>query len=236
MATSTGRPRVLAVGDELLTARVLGRRVTHHAYEVRIAVGGRQALAVARDYRPDLLIADLSAPPADAFDLWRFLREQLRVSIIVLLDDDQERTRVEALDAGADYCLTKSIGTAELMARVRAVLRRRFRESEFAFVVGDFRVDPGTLRVRVRGLDIQLTPKEFELFAYMARRPRCVLDHRTLLTEIWGNPARAQTEYLRVYVGQLRKKLEPNPSRPRYLVTEPWVGYYFNPRADDLTE
>jgi two-component system, OmpR family, KDP operon response regulator KdpE len=229
MATSTGRARVLAAGDEPLTARALGRIVADHSYDVRPVVGGRQVLAVARDYRPHLLIADLSAPPTDALDLWRFLREELRVSIIVLLKDDQERTRVEALDAGADYCLTKPVGADELMARVRAVLRRRFGESASVFAVGDFRVDPGTLRVRVRGVDVQLTKREFELFEYMARRPKCVLDHRTLLSEIWGDACRAQTEYLRVYVAQLRKKLEPKPSRPRYLVTEPWVGYYFNP-------
>jgi two-component system KDP operon response regulator KdpE len=232
MATTSGRLRVLAVGDEPSTAHALGKRVMHRAYEVRIAVGGRQALALARAYRPDLLIADLSAPPTDAFDLWRFLREQLRVSIIVLSDDDLERTKVEALDAGADYYLTKPVGAAELMARVRSVLRRRTGESDSTFTVGDFRIDPRTLRVRVRGVDVQLTRKEFELFAFMARRPRCVLDHRTLLTEIWGDPSRAQTEYLRVYVGQLRKKLESNPSRPRYLVTEPWVGYYLNPEAE----
>jgi two-component system, OmpR family, KDP operon response regulator KdpE len=154
------------------------------------------------------------------------------VSIIVLSDDNHEPTKVGVLDAGADYCLTKPIGAGELMARVRAILRRRFGESDSAFAVGDFRVDPETLRVRVRGLDVQLTQKEFDLFVFMARRPRCVLDHRTLLTQIWGEAARAQTEYLRVYVGQLRKKLEAQPSRPRYLVTEPWVGYSFNPEGE----
>jgi two-component system, OmpR family, KDP operon response regulator KdpE len=232
MGTSIGRARVLAVGDDLLTAVALGETVAHHSYDVRTAVGVRTALAVAQGYRPDLLIADLPAPLTDTFDLWRFLRQQLRVSIIVLSDDAHQLTKVAVLDAGADYCLTKPVGAAELMARVRAVLRRRFGESESAFAVGDFRVDPDTLRVRVRGLDVQLTQKEFDLFVFMARRPRCVLDHRTLLTQIWGEAARSQTEYLRVYVGQLRKKLEPKPSRPRYLVTEPWVGYSFNPEGD----
>jgi len=226
---STGRTRVLAVGDDLFTAHELGETVRRDSYEVRTAVGGRQALGVAREWRPAVVVADLSAPPADVVDLWRFLRDELRVSIIVLSKGDDEKARVAALDAGADYCLAKPVGAGELMARVRAVLRHGRCASGFAFAVGDFRVDPGTLRVRVRGMDVQLTRREFELFVFMARRPRCVLDHRTLLTEIWGEAARAQTEYLRVYMGQLRKKLEPRPSRPRYLVTEPWVGYSFNP-------
>jgi two-component system, OmpR family, KDP operon response regulator KdpE len=234
MAISRVRVRVLAVGDDPATARALGETVTHHAHELRMAVGGRQTLAVAREYRPDLVIADLSAPFADLLDLWRFLREQLGVSIIVLSNEEQERGRVEALNAGADYHLAKPVGAGELMARIRAVLRRRPGQDAAAFAIGDFHLDPETQRVRVRGVDVQLTPKEFVLFAYMARRPRRVLDHRTLLTEIWGNAARAQTEYLRVYVGQLRRKLELKPSRPRYLVTEPWVGYYFDPGRDPV--
>ena len=229
MAPSTGRVRVLAVGDDLFTAHELGETLRRDSYDVRTAVGGRQALGAAREWRPALVIADLSAPLADIVDLWRFLRDQLRVSIIVLSKGGAEKDRIDALDAGADYCLVKPVGAAELTARVRAVLRRSRCESGFAFAVGDFRLDPGTLCVRVRGMDVQLTRREFDLFMFMARRPRCVIDHRTLLTEIWGEAARAQTEYLRVYMGQLRKKLELRPSRPRYLVTEPWVGYSFNP-------
>jgi len=227
MATSIKPTRVLVVADEPPIAHALVETVRQHAYEVRAAVGGQQALEAARDCRPDVVIADLSAPPDDA-ELWRFLRQHLGASIMVLSVDDGERAAVEGLDAGVDYYLTKPVGMAELMARVRAVLRRR-RDDTGAFVIGDFRVDPETRSVRVCGVDVQLTRKQFELFAYMARRPRCVLDHRTLLEEIWGAAASEQTEYLRVFVAQLRRKLEPNPSRPRYLVTEPWVGYYFDP-------
>jgi two-component system, OmpR family, KDP operon response regulator KdpE len=233
MAMSIRCPRLLAVADKPRSAQALAKTTMHHSYEVRTAVGGREALAAARDYRPDLVIADLSAPPDDAFELWRFLREHLRASIIVLSNDAEERAAVQGLDAGADYYLTKPVGADELMARVRAVLRRRNGDPG-AFAIGDFRVDPETCSVRVRGVDTQLTPKEFELFAYMARRPRCVLEHRTLLVEIWGQEACSQTEYLRVFIAQLRRKLEPKPSRPRYLVTEPWVGYYFDPGPETV--
>jgi two-component system KDP operon response regulator KdpE len=188
---------------------------------------------LACDWRPHLLVVELSEDHFDRCDLWRALRRQSSASLIVLSPNDREVTKVKALDAGADDYLTKPVGEAELMARVRAVFRRRTRESSSAFAVGDFRVDPVTLRVRVRSVDVQLTPKEFELFAYMARRPRCVLNHLTLLSEVWGGGSRARTEYLRVYIGVLRKKLEPEPANPRYLLTEPWVGYVFNPGGAD---
>jgi two-component system KDP operon response regulator KdpE len=229
MATSIKPTRVLVIADEPPIARALAETVRQHAYEVRVAAGGQQGVEAVRDCRPDLVIADLSAPPDDA-GLWRFLRQRLGASIIVL-SVDGEQAAVEGLYAGVDYYLAKPVGTAELMARVRAVLRRRCDDTG-VFSIGDFRVDPETHCVRVCGVDIRLTPKQFELFAYMARRPRCVIPHRTLLAEIWGQAASAQTEYLRVFVGQLRRKLEPKPSQPRYLVTEPWVGYYFDPGED----
>jgi two-component system, OmpR family, KDP operon response regulator KdpE len=232
MATSIESARVLVVGNELRDAHALVKTVMQYAYEAR-AVDVQQALEVGRDWRPDLVIADLSAPPVDAFEFWRFLRKSVRASIIVLSHDDREQAAVEGLDAGIDYYLRKPVGAGELMARVRAVLRRRNGDTG-AFAIGDFRVDPETRCVCVRGVDVQLTRKEFALFAYMARRPRCVLDHRTLLTEIWGQAARTQPEYLRVFVGHLRRKLEPEPSQPRYLVTEPWVGYYFDPGQDTV--
>ena len=227
MATSIKPTRVLVMADEPPIAHALAETVRQHAYEVRAAAGGQQAVEAARDCRPDLVIADLSAAPHDA-ELWRFLRRRLGASIIVLSVDDGERAAVEGLDAGVDCYLAKPVGTAELMARVRAVLRRRCDDTG-VFSIGDFRVDPETRCVRVCGVNVRLTPKQFELFAYMARRPRCVLHHRTLLEEIWGKAASGQTEYLRVFVAQLRRKLEPKPSRPRYLVTEPWIGYYFDP-------
>jgi len=140
---------------------------------------------------------------------------------------------VEALDSGADDYVTKPFGIDELLARVRAALRRgSSAEPEVAsFDAGDFRIDLDRRRVIARGQEIRLTPKEFDLFIYMARHPNRVITHRTLLEAVWGEASQEQPEYLRVFMGQLRKKLEPDPSNPRYLVTEPWVGYRFNPQG-----
>jgi two-component system KDP operon response regulator KdpE len=150
----------------------------------------------------------------------------------VLSVKGEERAKVEALDSGADDYVTKPFGTDELMARVRAALRRAGGEGDSgSFDAGDFRVDLERRRVHVHGNEIRLTPKEFELFVYMARHPNRVLTHRTLLEAVWGEASQEQPEYLRVFMGQLRKKLEPDPSVPRYLVTEPWVGYRFNPNG-----
>jgi len=149
----------------------------------------------------------------------------------VLSVKGEERAKVEALDSGADDYVTKPFGTDELLARVRAALRRRNgTEPEVAsFEAGDFRIDLDARRVHIRGNEVRLTPKEFDLFVYLARHPNRVLTHRTLLEAVWGEASQEQPEYLRVFMGQLRKKLEADPSNPRYLVTEPWVGYRFNP-------
>jgi two-component system KDP operon response regulator KdpE len=146
----------------------------------------------------------------------------------------EERSKVEALDCGADDYVTKPFGTDELMARVRAALRRRGTTEVVepsSFEAGDFRVDMDSRRVHIGGREVRLTPKEFELFVYMARHPNRVLTHAALLEAVWGEASQEQPEYLRVFMGQLRKKLEPDPSNPIYLVTEPWVGYRFNPKG-----
>ena len=140
--------------------------------------------------------------------------------------------KVAALDAGADDYVTKPFGIDELLARVRAALRRSGGDTEMtSFEVGEFRVDLEGRRVHIGGQEVRLTPKEFELFVYMARHPNRVITHRTLLEAVWGEASQEQPEYLRVFMGQLRKKLEPDPSNPKYLVTEPWVGYRFNPNG-----
>jgi two-component system KDP operon response regulator KdpE len=144
----------------------------------------------------------------------------------------EERTKVKALDAGADDYVTKPFGMEELLARVRANLRRAPAaedEESRPIEIGDFRIDPAAHKVALRGREIHLTPKEFELLVYLARRPGKVVSHRTLLAAVWGGQSTEQMEYLRVFVGQLRKKLEPQVSYPRYIVTEPWIGYRFEP-------
>jgi two-component system KDP operon response regulator KdpE len=156
------------------------------------------------------------------------------VPIIVLSVKGEERSKVEALDCGADDYVTKPFGIDELMARVRAALRRGpggVSTPEESFEAGEFRVDLAARRVHVHGQEVRLTPKEFDLFVYLARHPNRVIPHAALLEAVWGEASQEQPEYLRVFMGQLRKKLEPDPSNPRYLLTEPWVGYRFSPKA-----
>ncbi len=189
------------------------------------------ALEIMKDWQPSLIITDLSMPSIDGIQLCRTVRATSQVPIVVLSVRDKEQQKVEALDAGADDYVTKPFGMNELLARVRANLRRVPVESEADPVIeiGDFRIDTAAHKVTVRRREVRLTPKEFELLVYLGRRPGKVTNHRTLLGAIWGGQSTEQVEYLRVFVGQLRKKLEPDSSSPRYLITEPWVGYRFEP-------
>jgi two-component system KDP operon response regulator KdpE len=206
--------------------------LTGQGYQVRTAGEGESALLNFTEWRPELVITDLYMPHMDGVELCRRIRAVSSVPIIVLSVKGEERTKVEALDSGADDYVTKPFGIDELLARVRAALRRSAGEPEVSSLqVGDFLLDLQSRRVRVRGNEIRLTPKEFDLFVYMARHANRVITHRTLLEAVWGQPSQEQPEYLRVFMGQLRKKLEVDPSNPRYLVTEPWVGYRFNPNG-----
>jgi two-component system KDP operon response regulator KdpE len=211
---------------------VLRTVLTSQGYQVRTAGEGEAALSSFNEWRPELVITDLFMPHMDGLELCRRIRSLSNVPIIVLSVKGEERSKVEALDSGADDYVTKPFGIDELMARVRAALRRGGGDSEVAsFEVGDFKVDLEGRRVHAHGNEVRLTPKEFDLFVYMARHPNRVITHRTLLEAVWGEASQEQPEYLRVFMGQLRKKLEPDPSNPRYLVTEPWVGYRFNPQG-----
>jgi two-component system KDP operon response regulator KdpE len=232
-ARATDGSRVLVVDDEPQITRVLRTVLASHGYLVRTAAEGESALSQFREWSPELVITDLYMPHMDGIELCRRIRSSSTVPIIVLSVKGEERTKVEALDSGADDYVTKPFGIDELLARVRAALRRSATSNEESgsFELGDFRVDMDTRRVHAHGNEVRLTPKEFDLFVYMARRPNRVLTHASLLEAVWGEASQEQPEYLRVFMGQLRKKLEPDPSNPRYLLTEPWVGYRFSPKG-----
>jgi two-component system KDP operon response regulator KdpE len=227
------KARVLVVDDESQITRVLKTVLTSQGYQVRTAAEGESALANFRDWSPELVITDLYMPHMSGVELCRRIRAMSAVPIIVLSVKGEERSKVEALDSGADDYVTKPFGIDELMARVRAALRRSgaVTPTEESFEAGEFRIDLASRRVHAHGQEIRLTPKEFDLFVYMARHPNRVIPHAALLEAVWGEASQEQPEYLRVFMGQLRKKLEPDPSNPRFLVTEPWVGYRFNPKG-----
>jgi len=231
-APMTDRRRILVVDDEPQITRVLRTSLSSQNYDVRVANDGETALEIMKDWTPDLVITDLSMPNMDGLDLCRRLRASMQIPIIVLSVRGEERTKVQALDAGADDYVTKPFGIEELLARVRANLRRIppiEPEPASLIEIGDFRIDSAARKVTVARREVHLTPKEFELLVYLARRAGKVVTHRALLGAIWGGHSTDQVEYLRVFVGQLRKKLEPEAASPRYIVTEPWVGYRFEP-------
>jgi two-component system KDP operon response regulator KdpE len=211
--------------------------LTTHGYDVRVASDGLAALQTFGDWPPDLVVTDLSMPQTDGLQLCRNLRAISQLPIIVLSVRGEERTKVQALDAGADDYVTKPFGMDELLARIRAALRRSARATKGEDVtastleVGDFRIDLENRSVTVGGSEVHLTPKEYDLMVYLVSHPGKVLTHRTLLSALWGGESVEQTEYLRVFVGQLRKKIEPEPATPRYILTEPWIGYRFDPDA-----
>ena len=230
------KQRILIVDDEPQITRVLRRSLTTHGYDVRSAADGESALETLTDWPPDLVVTDLSMPNMNGLELCKRLRTISQIPIIVLSVRGEEQTKVEALDAGADDYVTKPFGMDELLARIRAALRRAPEQhpddpATTTLEEGDFRIDLETRGVSVQGREVHLTPKEYDLLVYLIRHPGKVLTHRTLLAAIWGGNYVEQTEYLRVFVGQLRKKIEPDPSSPRYILTEPWIGYRFDPGA-----
>lgn len=224
--------KVLIVDDEPQITRVLRHSLTAHRYDVRTAADGLSAIDTFRDWHPDLIITDLQMPEMDGIELCREIRKTSKLPIIVLSVKGEERTKVAALDAGADDYVLKPFGIDELLARIRAALRRSPEtpaESEARFEDGDFLIDPSKREVTVNGESIHLTPKEFDLLVFLFQNRSKVVTHRAILTAIWGGNFTEQTEYLRVFIGQLRKKVEKDPSQPKYLRTEPWVGYRFDP-------
>jgi two-component system KDP operon response regulator KdpE len=226
------RPRILIVDDEPQIGRVMRTGLSSHGFDVRVAADGEAGLDLFNDWHPALVITDLSMPNMGGLEFCRRLRLLSELPLIVLSVKSEERIKVEALDAGADDYVTKPFGMEELVARIRAALRRaatRANKQHSAIEVGDFRVDQEAHKAAVNGREIHLTPKEFELLAYFVQHPGTVLTHHKLLGAIWGGEYTEQTEYLRVFIGQLRKKIEVDPANPKYILTEPWIGYRFNP-------
>jgi len=221
--------RILIVDDEPNILGTLAPLVRARGYEVFSAMTGRAAIeAVERD-KPDLMVLDLGLPDIDGVEVCRLVRETSNVPILVLSARGAEGDKVAALDAGADDYVTKPFGPDELLARIRATLRRIENPSPVTdpIVRGDLVIDRERFRVLRDGEEVRLTPKEFELLTFLAQHPGRVLTHRTILKAIWGPHFVDQPEHLRVLVGSLRKKIEPNPASPKYILTEPWVGYRF---------
>lgn len=230
--------RIIVVDDDAQLTRVLRTGLKSRGYEVRTAADGMLALETFNEWQPDLVITDLAMPVMDGLELCRQLRAVSQVPIIVLSAKGEEKTKIEALDLGADDFVTKPFGIDELFARVRAALRRASSsgstQATTVLEVGVFRADLESRHVTVEGREIHLTPKEFDLLTYFMTNAGKVLTHRTLLKAIWGGNYVDQNEYLRVFVGQLRKKVEPEGTKPRYILTEPWVGYRFEPGPPSL--
>jgi two-component system KDP operon response regulator KdpE len=221
--------RILIVDDEPNILGTVAPLLRARGYEVFSAMSGRAGLeAVERD-KPDLVVLDLGLPDMDGVEVCRHIRDILSVPILVLSARGAEGDKVGALDAGADDYVTKPFGAEELLARIRAALRRVEAPSPPSepIVRGDLLIDRERFRVSRGGEEVRLTPKEFELLTFLAQHPGRVLTHRAILKAIWGPHAVDQPEHLRVLVGALRKKIEPNPSSPKYILTEPWVGYRF---------
>jgi two-component system KDP operon response regulator KdpE len=228
------KAKILVVDDEPQIARVLKTTLSARGYAIRTAVDGDDALLVMRSWTPDLLITDLRMPNVDGVELCHQVRKTSAIPIIVLSVRDEERNKVEALDAGADDYVTKPFSLDELLARVRAALRRATLQQQpesDVIDVGHFRIDSQNHSVQLKGAEIRLTPKEFDVLCYLARHPEKVVTHRALLAAVWGDTSIGQPEYLRVFIGHLRKKIEPEDSSPKYITTEPWVGYRFNPEG-----
>jgi two-component system KDP operon response regulator KdpE len=225
----SNRPRILVIEDEREIRRFLRYSLTGNDFELLEAERGREGILQAATHQPDLVILDLGLPDIDGADVIQQLRDWSQVPIIVLSARGQERDKVAALDAGADDYLTKPFGIGELLARIRVALRHAAIQAsgteDSTYTVGDLRVDLSRRQVIVRDQEVHLTPTEYRLLTTLIRHAGKVVTHRQLLREVWGPDSVHETHYLRVFMAQLRQKIESEPVRPRYLLTEPSVGY-----------
>jgi two-component system KDP operon response regulator KdpE len=228
--------RILVVDDEPQIRRIMRTTLTTAGYEVDDAKTGEEALIKVRDYRPDLVLLDINMPGMGGLATCKALRVDPNVAIVMLTVHDTEAAKVEALDAGADDFVSKPFGTPELLARIRAVLRRvpTARSSVTRLRVGDLTIDFVARNVMHGTTTVHLTPKELDLLRYLTQHANEAVPHRELLQAVWGPDYGDEVDYLRVFIKSLRKKIEADPEHPLYITTEPWVGYRFNGVAESL--
>jgi two-component system, OmpR family, KDP operon response regulator KdpE len=222
--------KILVVDDEPQIRRVMRVILAGENYEIVDARSGEAALLRFREFLPDLVLLDLNMPGMSGLETCRAIRDRSDVPIIVLTVRQEEEEKVEALDAGADDYVTKPFGKRELLARIRAALRRSPASpltGPRAFSTGDLEIDFEARKIRSGKNAVRLTPKEFDLLRYLVAHAGKPVPHRELLQAVWGPDYGDQTDYLRVFITHLRKKIEPNPAKPQYILTEPWVGYRF---------
>jgi len=226
--------RILVVDDEPQIRRVLRTELTSAGYEVDDAKTGEEALDKVRAFRPDLILLDINMPGMGGLAACRSIRTDTNVAIIMLTVRNTEAAKIEALDAGADDFVTKPFSTPELLARVRAALRRVpvAQASTAKIRVGSLTINFDARTVTQGATTSHLTPKELDLLRYLTQHANQAVSHRELLQAVWGPDYGDQVDYLRVFIKTLRRKVEPNPERPQYVTTEPWVGYRFNGTPD----
>ena len=239
------RRKILVVDDEPAITRTLRASFLANGYDIRTAHDGIAALNVLGDWGPDLIITDLAMPDMDGIELCRRIREASSMPIILLSVQEDTSSKIRALNAGADDYVTKPFSIDELLARVRTALRRLDLVRSLAssstldekfLEIGDFNVNTLSRQVTIRGDDVRLTPREYELLLFFLRNTDRVLTHSFVIKSIWGSHSTHQAEYLRVLVAALRKKIERDPMHPRYLITDPWVGYRLTPVEDDYSQ
>jgi two-component system KDP operon response regulator KdpE len=214
------------VDDEIEIRRLLKVALTAYGYDIGEAASGRDGLAQAAVFHPDLIILDMTLPDLDGLEVIRLLREWTKVPIIILSVREQEQDKIRALDEGAEDYVTKPFSMGELIARIRVALRHQsVGKDEPVLVLGGLTIDLAHRKVAAEGKEVKLTPLEYEILKNLAQNAGKVLTHRYLLKNVWGNEYQTQNHYLRIYIRQLRKKIEPNPTQPSYILTEPGIGY-----------
>ena len=224
------QPLILIIEDEASLRRFLVPTLANHDYQVLTAATGADGLAMARSHNPDIILLDLGLPDLEGMKVLQSLRQWSRRPILIISARNQERDKVQALDLGADDYLTKPFGAEELLARIRVALRHATQVVLYAPVLqcGGLRLDLERREVSMDGVPVRLTPLEYRLLEALAQRAGKVATHAQLLNEVWGPVGAGQTHYLRIYMGTLRRKIEPDATRPRYLLTEPSIGYRLN--------